>query len=60
MIPTDSFSTNQQRVTKVKLLLEDLLLEVLQRGFYGVAAIELSVQDGTIQNIHRKVEQIHR
>jgi hypothetical protein len=37
-----------------------LLDQALRRGFHGTAAIEVSVQDGTIQNIRRKVEQMEK
>ena len=31
-----------------------------RRGFFGTAAVELSVQDGTIQHIRRKVERVEK
>ncbi len=37
-----------------------MLAESLQRGFFGTAAVELSVQDGTIQHIRRRIERIER
>ena len=37
-----------------------LLKESLQRGFFGTAAVELNVQDGTIQHIRRMVERIEK
>jgi len=33
---------------------------VLKRGFHGTAGLEMTVQDGTIQHIRRKVEQVER
>lgn len=60
MITTIKSTSNQQRVDQLQTMLERVLVEVLQRGFYGTAAIEVLVQDGTIQSVHRKVEQIHR
>ena len=38
----------------------ELLAEALRRGFFGTAAVELSVQDGTIQHIRRTVERIEK
>ena len=40
--------------------LDELLRESLRRGFFGTAAVELNVQDGTIQHIRRKVERIEK
>lgn len=37
-----------------------LLDEALRRGFFGTAGIEISVQDGTIQLIRRRLEQMER
>lgn len=51
---------NQQKMALLKTALGELLSEVLRRDFYGTAGIELSVQDGTIQHIRRKVERIER
>ena len=36
----------------------EILAESLRRGFYGKAAIELAIQDGTIQHIRRLIERI--
>lgn len=30
------------------------------RGFFGMVAVEVSVQDGTIQHIRRRVEQLEK
>ena len=32
----------------------------LRRGFFGTAAVELSVQDGTIQHIRRTMERVEK
>lgn len=39
---------------------EHVLHEVLGGGFYGTAAVEISVQDGALQLIRRRIEQIER
>jgi hypothetical protein len=52
--------SNQQKMALLKSALGEILAEVLRRGFHGTAAIEVSVQDGTIQHIRRKVERIER
>ncbi len=51
---------NQQKMTLLKTALGEMLAEVLRRGFHGTAAVELCVQDGTIQHIRRKVERIEK
>jgi hypothetical protein len=52
--------TNQRKLATLKAALDAIVADVLQRGFYGVAVVELSVQDGTIQCIRRKVERIEQ
>jgi hypothetical protein len=42
------------------LAFSEILAEALRRGFFGTAAVELSVQDGTIQHIRRRVERIEK
>jgi hypothetical protein len=37
-----------------------LLEESLRRGFFGTAGIEISVQDGIIQLIRRRLEQMEK
>jgi hypothetical protein len=51
---------NQQKMSLLKSALGEILAEVLRRGFHGTAAIELCVQDGTIQHIRRRVERIEK
>jgi len=51
---------NQQKLAQLKALLGKTFVEVLQRGFHGSAGIELVIQDGTIQSIRRKVEEVQR
>lgn len=51
---------NAKKVAQLKSALAEILAEVLRRGFFGVAAVELSVQDGTIQHIRRRTERIER
>jgi hypothetical protein len=51
---------NAKKVAQLQAILAEMLAESLRRGFFGTAAIELSVQDGTIQHIRRMVERIER
>ena len=52
--------TNQRKVAQLEEAVGELLAQVLKRGFFGSAGVELSIQDGTIQSIRRKMERIER
>jgi hypothetical protein len=49
---------NAKKVAQLQAILAEMLAEALRRGFFGTAAVELTVQDGTIQHIRRKVERV--
>ncbi len=51
---------NAKKVAQLQAIMAELLAEALRRGFFGTAAVELSVQDGTIQHIRRTVERIEK
>ncbi len=51
---------NKAKVAQLERAISELLAEALSRGFHGSAGIEMSVQDGTIQRIRRKLERIER
>lgn len=51
---------NATKVAQLQAIMAELLAEALRRGFFGTAAVELSVQDGTIQHIRRKVERVEK
>jgi hypothetical protein len=59
MTPAKS-PTNAKKVAQLELALANVLAEVLRRGFFGTASVELSVQDGTIQHIRRRLERIEK
>ncbi len=52
--------TNQQMIERLESNLAAALAEALRRGFHGTAAVEVAVQDGTIQSIRRRVERVER
>lgn len=52
--------TNQKKLVQLHQSLEQVLNEILQRGFHGSAQIVVSVQDGTVQHIRRTVERVER
>jgi hypothetical protein len=51
---------NAKKVAQLQLLMAEVLAESLRRGFFGTAAFELTIQDGTIQHIRRTVERIEK
>lgn len=53
-------STNHTKTARLLALLDELLRQTLQRGFHGSVQLEIAVQDGTIQHIRRRVEQLER
>lgn len=56
----DSTPANRQRLRQAETAWNELLAAVLKRGFHGTASLEVSVQDGTIQHLRRRVEQIEK
>jgi hypothetical protein len=53
-------TANQAKLDQLKMNWADLLTQAMRRGFYGNVAIELAVQDGTIQHIRQRMERIDR
>ena len=51
---------NAKKVAQLQAALAEMLAEATRRGFFGTAALELTVQDGTIQAIRRRVERVER
>jgi len=51
---------NERKMTQLSEVLREMLAEVLRRGFFGTACVELVIQDGTIQSIRRRVERVER
>ena len=51
---------NREKVSQLREVLAEILAATLQRGFHGTAAVEVNIQDGTIQTIRHRVEQIRR
>ncbi len=52
--------TNRTKTARLLTLLDELLRQTLQRGFHGSVQLEIAVQDGTIQHIRRRVEQLEK
>ncbi len=60
MITLAKTPTNQGKMVQLRSVLGEILAEVLRRGFHGTAGVEVTVQDGTIQSIRRRVERVER
>ena len=48
------------RMARVDNIWHAILDEVLQRGFYGTASIELRIDDGTIRWITKSVVRVEK
>ena len=53
-------AANRTRLDQAQRAWAELLAESLRRGFHGTAAVEIAVQDGTIQHIRRKVDRLEK
>ena len=51
---------NRQKIAKLQAMMDALLERALERGFFGVATVEIRVQDGTIQEIEERIARRHR
>lgn len=51
---------NSVRGAQVERAWRETLAAAQVRGFFGTVAVEVTLQDGTIQNIRRRVEQIEK
>jgi hypothetical protein len=60
MRPARKTPANSEKMDQIRSALAEMLAGVLKRGFHGTAALEMTVQDGTIQHIRRKIEQVER
>jgi len=60
MTTPNATPANGKKVAQIEAALRAILAEALRRGFFGTAAIELSIQDGTIQHIRRTVDRIEK
>jgi hypothetical protein len=58
--PLEMTPANQLRLQQARRAWDELLRESLRRGFFGAVTLEVSVQDGTIQNVRRKIDQVEK
>jgi hypothetical protein len=57
---TSTTATNAKMTKQARQAWDQLLAAAQQRGFFGSVTVEVIVQDGTIQQLRRKVEQQER
>jgi len=60
MIARTGTRCNRDGVDRVRAALAAILVDVLKPGFYGRASVRLTVTDGTISEVRRKVVRIER
>jgi hypothetical protein len=60
MTTLNASPANARRVAQAQAALIEILAEIMQHGYFGTAAVELNVQDGTIQHIRRKLERMEK
>jgi alcohol dehydrogenase class IV len=53
-------NANSKKLEELQEVLKALLEKGLRRGFFGVLAIEVDVEDGTIQQIEERIVRRHR
>lgn len=53
-------AANQAKLNRAWQALDSLLGQALREGFHGTAAIELTIQDGTIQRLNKRLESVER
>lgn len=49
--------TNQAKLARLERAWRELLEAATSRGYHGTVAVEISVQDGTIQHFVRRLER---
>lgn len=59
-ISTMQTAGNLSKTAQARCRWEESLASVQVRGFFGTVSLEATVQDGTIQSIRRRVEQIDK
>lgn len=57
---TQNSTGNVGKRSQVQRHWHELLEQALVRGFYGTVALEVVLQDGTIQVIRRRLEQLDK
>lgn len=56
----EAMSPSRTKQERAESAWQELLAGAAERGFYGTVGVEVSVQDGTIQHIRRRVERLEK
>ena len=51
---------NAEKIRRLQKIIEELLGQSLRSGFFGTVSVEMSIQDGTIQHLRRRLEQMEK
>ena len=62
MTTTEATPLNPRKTTReyVSKTLDSLLTDAMKHGFHGLIALEVSILDGKIQHLRRKIEQFEK
>lgn len=60
MITVPETDANHRKLARLNAAWREVLAETLKRGFYGTATIEVSISDGTIQHIRKRMERLEK
>ncbi len=60
MIMTPTNAVNEKKLSQIESELVEILRQITRRGFHGTGGVEVSVQDGTIQHIRRRMERLEK
>lgn len=58
MMTREPHRTNDRQAAKIRTLVEELLATITRPGFYGEGGIVVTVQDGVLQHVRSKIEQL--
>lgn len=56
----DKTPANVRRIGQLREAMEEILVRALRRNFFGVGALEFTVQDGTMQEIRQRLERVDK
>ena len=51
---------NHAKIALLQAAIGQLLAEALRQGFFGSCGVEITVQDGTIQHVKRRMERVEK
>lgn len=60
MATLESQPTNQRQLDTFRRTVSEMLAYVLAHGFYGAAGVEMTLQNGIIQNVLMRIERVEK